>query len=69
MCLSSKKPWLIQGVDCTDILSQVAWLGAVYGLVSTAGIVGGNGKVLGSYASKVTPDDPTLLAAIEQALR
>ena len=28
-----------------------------------------NGKVLGSYASKVTPDDPTLLAAIEQALR
>lgn len=28
-----------------------------------------NGKVLGSYASKVTPDDPTLLATIEQALR
>ncbi len=28
-----------------------------------------NGKVVGSYASKVTPDDATLLAAIEQALR
>lgn len=28
-----------------------------------------NGKVLGSYASKVTPDDATLLATIEQALR
>lgn len=28
-----------------------------------------DGKVLGSYASKVTPDDATLLATIEQALR
>lgn len=28
-----------------------------------------NGKVLGSYASKVTPDNATLLATIEQALR
>lgn len=28
-----------------------------------------DGKVLGSYASKVTPDNATLLAAIEQALR
>jgi glutathione peroxidase len=27
-----------------------------------------HGKVLGSYASKVTPDNATLLAAIEQAL-
>ncbi|MDP2369727.1 glutathione peroxidase [Rhodoferax sp.] len=28
-----------------------------------------DGKVLGSYASKVAPDNATLLAAIEQALR
>ncbi|MEN9397894.1 MAG: hypothetical protein RLZ81_2424 [Pseudomonadota bacterium] len=28
-----------------------------------------NGKVLGSYASNVTPDNATLLATIEQALR
>jgi len=28
-----------------------------------------DGKVLGSYASKVTPDNAALLAAIEQALR
>jgi glutathione peroxidase len=28
-----------------------------------------NGKVLGSYASELTPDNATLLAAIEQALR
>ena len=31
-------------------------------------LVGRNGQVLGQFASKVTPDDPALLAEIERAL-